>query len=401
MRTWATGLSVVAVVAMSAAATADVLELANGGKLNGSLQEVTFLVQGKPRSFSSEEVAGLRLSETTSDVLRLAGNTEVKGELISVKFRSMGGALSFPRKDLAGLTFGTSKLQQARTQLTQKAAGLDKTDPSAVVALAEWCSQKSLNAEARQYAKLALDLNPDEAVAVRAKRLLGIATAPKDAGPELEPAEPEKPEKPKSDLTPEQAAAIKEAATRNEALYRQYRAKVDDLRKKEFDQASAIFSQMDKIKSKLKGLAQEAKRRRKDIDRQAEEYKKKHPGSSSHVASYRQKMMRNVTNVENQIKVAKREAYRYVACMKKAGSYVSDRSSKRHSNVRLIYNKCQRLLFAGNTVDPGKLEQAYQKAIDLGGLGLKDVEVDWRKFKAPKIEKVNTSTIHSNELRRW
>jgi hypothetical protein len=388
MSKWSMLWCALILVAGAAAASGDLLALANGGELKGALQEVTFLTGGKQRTVSAGQVAFLHLSDGAQDLLRLADNTELQGELISIKFRSIGGALTFSRKDVAGISFGADKISKAKKDLAKRAAVVDKTDPTALIELAEWCSEKKLNTEAREYARAALKLDPAGAAGTRAKKLLGSAKPPPADEPEPDPAAKPKPD---PELTPEQLAALRRVAEQNESLYKKYVGRIDELRKEELDEAKAVFKNWDRVKSRLKKLASEAKRLRSDAEEKIEEYRKKarnYEGGSSHVTRYRQSLMRNVERVEDQYKRAKREALQYLEAVKRATSYVGKRAMKRRAGIRLVRNKCQRLLLVGQSVDAAKLEAAYENALKLGEMKLKDVEVDWENFDMPKLDSV-------------
>jgi len=93
-------VALVTAMSLCRAASADTLKLSNGGELSGSIQAVTFLVEGAKTTYSRAQIKSLSTSATEKDRLLLkdeSGTKTVKGELISVTFKCVGGDLVFER----------------------------------------------------------------------------------------------------------------------------------------------------------------------------------------------------------------------------------------------------------------------------------------------------------------
>lgn len=100
-------VSCVAALLFSHAAGADVLKLAGGGELPGTIEEVLFLSEGKERRIPAADVVSILISPVARDVIELKDNVKLTGEFISLTFKSLGGVLTFKRKELSEVVIGT------------------------------------------------------------------------------------------------------------------------------------------------------------------------------------------------------------------------------------------------------------------------------------------------------
>jgi hypothetical protein len=217
-------------------ASADVLQLSNGGRFLGSLDELTFLVEGKPAEFGHGKVSAIQLSKGGKDILRLRDGGRHEGELLSVKFRTAGGVLTFSRVKIAGLTITDDFIAKARGELAQREAKLDAFDGVAMFKLAKWCLDNDLKIDAARLARASLKANPYHNSADDAHKLLGhvplngewvskteaekwkhtLAGRPPVGA--KKPEDPDEPEQPKPKMTNERVAAIKLALAKSQEL---------------------------------------------------------------------------------------------------------------------------------------------------------------------------------------
>lgn len=100
MRRLALLVALATVLLAAPAAWADVLGYAHGARLEGTLQEVTFLVKGIPSLHGREDVAALTVSASGHDVLVLKDGRTLEGKLASVRFRSAQGHMALGRKEV-------------------------------------------------------------------------------------------------------------------------------------------------------------------------------------------------------------------------------------------------------------------------------------------------------------
>ena len=142
---------------VSVTADADVLKLANGGDLKGSVHQVTFLSGGKQTVYASERLERLWVSEVGKDRLTLKDGTSLEGELISLKFRSVGGLLTFRRKEVKAVELGDTALDQVRKEFAARKAKVKPDDAGGLLELAEWARAKGLKPEALELARTCLE----------------------------------------------------------------------------------------------------------------------------------------------------------------------------------------------------------------------------------------------------
>lgn len=92
------------------AGTADTLKLSHGGKLKGTLRELTFDSDGKDTTYVREVISSVQLGpdERTPDQIVLKDGKKLKGQLVRVDFKTIAGVLSFTKNKIASIQLGES-----------------------------------------------------------------------------------------------------------------------------------------------------------------------------------------------------------------------------------------------------------------------------------------------------
>jgi len=100
MRRAAIVICVMAALCAAWPAAADVLHYAAGGKREGALQELTFVVGGMPRIYIRDQVASIAVNENGKDVAKLQDGRKVEGKLGTVRFKLPEGVMAIARKEV-------------------------------------------------------------------------------------------------------------------------------------------------------------------------------------------------------------------------------------------------------------------------------------------------------------
>jgi len=106
-----------------------------------------------------------------ADVVYLAGGGKVVGKVVSatgasIRVRTVAGTLTFPAKRAIRIEYGPTPEEQ----YAERAAAVDRTDPAALMALADWCGRQGLNARERDLLRAVIALDGDHP---QARRRLG------------------------------------------------------------------------------------------------------------------------------------------------------------------------------------------------------------------------------------
>jgi len=111
------------VLLLAQAADADILKTTDGGQMQGTLQEVTFLVKGAPSIYPRDEIESLTISADGKDVLDLQGEGKLTGKAAAIAFETTAGLRSVARDKTASVT-----LDSATTAAVLKAKEKDEAD---------------------------------------------------------------------------------------------------------------------------------------------------------------------------------------------------------------------------------------------------------------------------------
>jgi len=338
------------------AANADVLKLTNGGEIKGTLTEVTFQVAGKGAKHAAADIQSVAVADDGRDVLVLKDGTKLVGELVGLRFRSIGGELAFERKDFAALTFGEDPLAAARRELVAKKAKVAADDAKGLFELAVWCREKKLMSESVALAKTCLKADPDGEYGKKARSFLGVS----------ESKTPEDPNKGK--LTPEQLQALKDAAAKNEELYKTYLAKVGEIKTDELNAAKEKYnSELAELKKKYESLKATIRKKKDHRDKVMSDYKRQYGkyATGSYYNRYKPKFNDGLSKDEAALKRVTLQTLR----LRKQGagekSKVSSRARKRKDRVSLIRLRHQNSFRAGRALSEEEMTKGYEAALRL------------------------------------
>ena len=106
-----------------------------------------------------------------ADVVYLKGGGKVVGKVVStaggsIRVRTVAGTLGFPASEALRIEYGPTPEED----YAQRAAAVDRKDPAALMALADWCAGQGLSGQQEELLRAVLALEPDHA---EARRRLG------------------------------------------------------------------------------------------------------------------------------------------------------------------------------------------------------------------------------------
>ena len=161
-------------VLLVTSASADTVHLTTGGKITGTITQVTFITAGEEKVVEGESLAEidklhLGLGQDTMTV----GGKQWQGKLKSVRIKSIGGALTFGRRKITRIVRQLTEREKLLAQYRSKLEGLQEGDATGWYALAAWAEQRRLRREALSAARTSLDLDPGHAHSANAHRMLG------------------------------------------------------------------------------------------------------------------------------------------------------------------------------------------------------------------------------------
>ncbi len=387
-----------AVLFFAPAAGADTLTLSNGGLLQGTLDELTFLAGGKETVYTVDKLSFLWLSGTDRDSLALNDGTKIKGELLAMKFRTAGGVMVFRRAELSAITFTPDPLADLRRELAQKKAKLPPKDAAALFELAEWCTNNSLKTEGIELARISLAIGPKGESSEKAHKLLGdvlyenewITQAEmirrkegdgkkNDGGGEKDddvlkqPAPPagDDPKPDEGKLTPEQIKTIKEMIVKNEEIYKKYMERADEKKKEEYaavrDKYSAEYTALcTRVTDLDKNIRDQDVVRNADIDRYRRDLQARGvpPVEINRLVELQfgtsAAFKTRVDALKAELTKARNDKDRATSSIKSAQSKVANSSANRKSRVRLALEKNKRLLIGGKLLTEEEITQTYE-----------------------------------------
>jgi len=240
-------------------ASADVVSLRSGRKVEGTLEAIVFFAQGKNTDYDRSAFSDLVLGES-SDEMVLNDGRRLAGIISVFKVHTIGGVISCARQDVLTLELTEDPLSGARQALAERRETVAGDDDAALFELAVWCQKQGLNREAAQLAQECLDVNPLGSYVNDAHRLLGHVyyrsqwmTVPEmlkldpNAVPE-EPPSPDDflpPDEEQEPVTPPSEAEIAAATARNDELLKEATAKLKELTAGALAEIDAAFQKQD------------------------------------------------------------------------------------------------------------------------------------------------------------
>ena len=368
-------------------ASADTVELKKGGKVDGTVDEVVFLQEGKEKAHRGGTVAGVALSKDGPDTLRLEGGTAVKGELISIQIRSVGGLLTFKRPDLVKVTIQGS-LNELRKEYLLRKAKLGNGDAQGLYDLALWCNDKGLKVEAREMARRCLAAEPKPETGVLAHGILGhvlrdgewvdpaTALDPwKEPADEPDPA-PAKPEPVTGKIDPELIALSKTLAA-------EYDEKAKEAKSNDWDLIKTTYqSHWDKLQVKVRNTKKEIKnteRKKGDLSDDIRAEKRRGEGGypydpetyserrrKERIDELRRDYDRAKRNLEKQEDNYKRALKDIVTLGRKinaAKAKARRRATDRTRSLEVARSKVGRLLRLGRKLDEAAMRAIFDEAV--------------------------------------
>lgn len=115
-------VAVVAACLAPTLAAADRVESKDRGKLEGTLQEATLVVDGVPRIYPGSDVETIELSEGGKDRITLRNGTKAEGKLATVAFKSGARLYVFSRSKLIAVALDAAGAAETERPSTKPAA---------------------------------------------------------------------------------------------------------------------------------------------------------------------------------------------------------------------------------------------------------------------------------------
>lgn len=374
------GLLAVLCVVVSAA-WADTVILQDDGVVEGTVEEVVFLVQGEPKTLCRGEFTDLVLDTQRADHVALGDGTVEKGEVVSVRLKSVAGLLTFQRAELRSVVLAQRDLDELRKEYLEKRAQIAADDGEELYRLAVWCKEKQLNAEANDLAKLCLKANVSHETATLAHQMLGHVLR---GGEWVVPVPTEKPDddKPAAVAPPrpaseqEQRKADPQAVELARTIAREYEKKAEDAKNADHQavertykgKLDTLLAQIRKLKSDITITGGQLTKLRDDLAAET-----KRVGTTVPTADQQAKidqLKRNIETTRNRLQRLEEEYPRvqkeYLVTerqAKAAFSYAASRAANRNHRLATARAKIERLLLLGKTPSAVEMRAIFDEAL--------------------------------------
>ena len=209
----------VAAVALSFTARADEVSFASGGKVSGTVAEVTFRLDGKIVTYGRQDISMFYFSPTGQDSLSLVGGKKVKGAIVTVVVKTARGQMTFKGPDLKDISLESDLVAEARRSiLATRRAKIAPDDAKGLLELAKWAREKELVAEADALAVAAMKVDLKSDVAVEAHKFLGHVLYDGEWMTEVEMAKRKRIDEGRLPSTEETAAEVAKAKASDEEM---------------------------------------------------------------------------------------------------------------------------------------------------------------------------------------
>ena len=366
------------VVLLSAAAQADVLQLASGGALKGTLQEVTVFVKGGEVTCSRAEIKKIEIARSGRVALKKKDGSKLRGELVSLKFESLAGELVFEQHNVTGFKLMTDPLAAVRKEFAEKWAAVDADDAGALLELAKWGEDRGLRAEAIECARACLKANPDASVAEAAHKLLGHVL---HEGQWLTPAEAMKRKQAAADASGAGAAAdpakekLQAAVAKNAALYEAAKQRIDDNKDAELAALKKEYGEKwDDVELRIKSLAAEIKERERARKSEREKHRKELQ-AAHHSQAEVEKLLKarfddfnsaynkKIRSAREARLKAKLERTQLAGIIKPIRSKIMSKVGRVTADVRLVFQRHERILRNGTLLTEEKMAKAFEALV--------------------------------------
>lgn len=381
--------SIIALIAagflMLGSAQADVLQLASGGKLTGTLQEVTLLVGDEEITCARDQIKSIKLARSGRIIVKTPKGKTLRGELVSLKFQSLAGELTFERGDVVSVKLVADPLAAVRKEFAAKRAQVADNDAEALLELAQWCRERGLKTEAIECARACLEAEPDAECAGKAHKFLGHVQykgqwmTPADAMKKKEQDEADSP----GDETgnPEKSAGptakeLKAAAEQNEGFYETFKQHVEGAKDKELEALRKEYGKKwEALEVQIKSLAEEIKEREKNRASERERHRKELQ-AARHTKVEIEKLLRarfdDFNSIYNKKIRAAREAKlkaklertKLAGIIKPIRDKVRRKAAQEMASVRLAFQKHERILRGGKLLTTEQMTRSFEAALE-------------------------------------
>jgi len=372
----------------------DTVELAGGGKLLGTVEIVTLLVDGKEKTFEQGEFTGVVLGKHGVDQIKLLDGRATVGTFVSLRIRSVGGLLTFGRDDVAAVDATDTRMRELKKQYELKRGKIEKNDTAALYALAVWCRENGLEEEARNLAGQILGLKPEPELAVRAHKMLGHVLVdgkwseppkpkepeepededepgfpdfdkPDDTGPFDDDAQWDDSEEPTEEAEPNETAS--EAIKLCKELHGEYSRKAEEARADDYDAVKRAFqTTYDRVRTELVQLkkdiprAEEQKQRIRDDLREEKRRRNRNEDRINRLEDDYDEILDDLAKMNNSYTNAINTYRVLAATVKAAKAQVRERAFARQQKVNVAKYKIERFLRAGKTLSEQDMRAIFE-----------------------------------------
>ncbi|MBI2192266.1 MAG: hypothetical protein HYU36_09800 [Planctomycetes bacterium] len=153
--------------------SADSLQLKDGGKLEGTLEQIVLADGGKSLGAADlEKLQDIHLS-AEKDQIVLQGGQVITGRIQSLVLKTVGGRQTLARDRIAAYERKASKANEAVQELRKRQAALAADDAEGHYQLGVWARSVKLSREANGLFQKSLEINPSHPFADQAHGALG------------------------------------------------------------------------------------------------------------------------------------------------------------------------------------------------------------------------------------
>ncbi|MFH1730977.1 MAG: hypothetical protein ABIF82_04905 [Planctomycetota bacterium] len=370
---------------MLASARADVLQLASGGKLAGTLREATLLVGDEEITYARDQIKSIKLARSGRIIMKTQKGKTLRGELVSLKFRSLAGELTFARENVVSVKLLADPLAAVRKKLAAKRAEVADEDDEGLLELARWCRERGLKTDAVECARACLEAEPDAECAGKAHKFLGHVQY---EGQWMTPAEAmRKEEQDKADSPADEtgdpeksvgptAEEFKVAARQNEELYETFKQRVEDAREKELETLRKEHGKKwQALDVQIKSLAEEIKEREKNRESERERHRKELQAERHTKAEIEELLNARFDNFNSAYNTkiravrearlnAKLERTKLAGIIKPMLNNILRKAAQANASVRLAFQKHERILRGGKLLTADQMTKSFEAALE-------------------------------------
>jgi len=370
---------------MLGSAQADVLQLASGGKLTGTLREATLLVGDEEITCARGQIKSIKLARSGRIIVKTPKGKTLSGGLVSLKFQSLAGELTFERGDVVSVKLAADPLAAARKEFEAKRAKVAGDDAEALLELAQWCRERGLKTEAIECARACLEAEPDAECAGKAHKFLGHVQY---KGQWMTPADAMKKKKQDEAGTPgdgtrdpEKSAGptaeeLKAAAKQNEEFYETFKQRIEDAKEKGLEALKKKHGKKwDALEVQIKSLAEEIKERERNREGERERHRKELQ-AARHTKVEIEKLLKirfddfnsiynkKIRAVREARLRAKLERTKLAGIIKPIRDKIIRKATQAMASVRLAFQKHERILRGDKLLTTEQMTKSFEAALE-------------------------------------